>query len=82
MINNAAHGNSRHHLRSDVGALEGIAEGQCVHHGCQHAHVVASDSIEASFLKRLATKKISAANHQPDLYPNTDQLTHLEGELV
>ena len=57
----------RKHPRSSPGPDQGIAEGQCVHHGREHAHVVPGDPVESRSRKFSATHQVAAAHHHGNI---------------
>src|SRR5690606_7919982 len=82
VLYHAAHRNGRHDACTNVGALQGIAQGQSVHYRGQHAHVVAGDPLHAGLVQGGTPEQVAAANHQADLHADLDQLADLQRQAV
>ena len=62
--------------------LEGILQGERVHNGCQHAHVVGLSTLHATGSAGHAAENIAAADNDADLMANGEQLLDLLGKMV
>ena len=56
-----------HHARVQPEALERVLHGERVHHGGEHAHVVAGDAIHAGAREARAAEDVAAADDDGDL---------------
>ena len=56
-----------HDPRLDAGPLEGVLEGEAVHHGREHADVVAGGPVHALGGGRQAAEDVAAADDDADL---------------
>src|SRR5690606_21090020 len=48
----------------------------------QHAHVITGHPIHAGGTQRGTAEQVAAADHQPHLHADTDQLSHLQSHAV
>ena len=62
--------------------LEGILQGERVHNGCQHAHIVGLSTLHATGSAGHAAENIAAADNDADLMANGEQLLDLLGKTV
>ena len=62
--------------------LEGILQGERVHNGCQHAHVVGLSTLHATGSACHAAENIAAADNDADLMANGEQLLDLLSKMV
>lgn len=62
--------------------LEGILQGERVHNGCQHAHVVGLSTLHATGSTCHAAENIAAADNDADLMANGEQLLDLLSKMV
>ncbi|MNY16853.1 hypothetical protein D3C86_1501430 [compost metagenome] len=55
------------HAAFDIRVAHGVLQGQRVHHGGQHAHVVGRGTVHAGSAAGHATEDVAAADHHGDL---------------
>ena len=76
------HLDSAHHAAGNIVVLEGILQGERVHNGCQHAHVVGLSTLHATGSAGHTAENIAAADNDADLMANGEQLLDLLGKVV
>ena len=67
----------RHDACNDADVAHGIGQGQCIHHGGKHAHVVGGGTVHALRARRDATEDIAAANHDCQFHTQFRHLGHI-----
>ncbi|MNN33712.1 hypothetical protein D3C81_1474810 [compost metagenome] len=82
VVGDADHGDGGHDQGGNVRALQRVAHGQGVHHGGQHAHVVAGHAVHAGSAQRRTTEQVAAADHQADLHADTDELADFQRHAI
>ena len=68
--------------RGDTLLLEEVLEGEAVHHGAQHPHVIAAGAVEATLLQLGAAEEVPAPDHDRDLRPRAGHLGDLTGDRL
>jgi hypothetical protein len=63
------HRQARHHHGGFTRAQQTILQGQRVHHGSQHTHVVAGDPVETGGRQAGTPEQVATAYHDTDFYP-------------
>ena len=76
------HLDSAHHAAGNIVVLEGILQGERVHNGCQHPHVVGLSTLHATGSACHAAENIAAADNDADLMVNGEQLLDLLGKMI
>ena len=66
-LGDLVHRDRAHDPGRDAGPLEGVLEGEAVHHRGEHADVVAGRAIHALGRRRQAPEDVAAADHDADL---------------
>ncbi|MPN22651.1 hypothetical protein SDC9_170034 [bioreactor metagenome] len=61
-------GDGRHHSCGETLLVHGISQGQRVHHGGQHAHVIRRGAVHADGAASHATEDVSTTNHHRHLH--------------
>src|SRR5690606_9915612 len=69
-----------HYAGEAAALLDRILHRQRVHHGGQHAHVVAGDAVHAGSSESGAAEDVAAADHHADLDAGTLRLNDFVGE--
>src|SRR5699024_9911046 len=80
VLGHVVDGNGAHHARIATVLLDGIGHGQGVHHGGQHAHVVASHAIHAAGGQARAAEDVAAADHHAHFGPRVAHLDDFLGQ--
>ena len=76
------HLDSAHHAAGNIVVLEGILQGERVHNGREHAHIIGLSTLHATGSACHAAENIAAADNDADLMANGEQLLDLLGKMV
>ena len=82
MLYHTAHGNGRHNMGGNIGALKGITHCQGIHHRGQHTHMVARHPIHASGIQSRPAEQIATTDNQPYLHANAHKLTNFKSHAI
>ncbi len=67
-LNHLLDGDGGHHASHQALLVHGIGQGQRVHHGGQHAHVVSGGTVHADRAARDTTENIAPTDHHRHLH--------------
>ncbi|MGX1241513.1 hypothetical protein RKD46_002617 [Streptomyces pseudovenezuelae] len=81
-LGDLAHGDGGLHPAVDALLLQEVLEGEAVHHGAEHAHVVRAGAVHAALLEFGTAEEVSAADDNRDLGAVPDDGGDLTGDLV
>ncbi len=79
-FNDTGDSESRENSGRHAALFEGVLQGQCIHDGRQHAHVVGLGSIHALCTDRHAAKEIAAAHHQRELHAGRHDIANFTND--
>ena len=77
-----SHGDRGLHPGRDAFLFQEVLQRKAVHHGAEHAHVVAAGALHAALLQLGATEEVAAPDDDGDLHATADHLGDLPGHLV
>ena len=84
-LGDLAHRDGGLHARLDALLLQEVLEGEAVHHGAQHAHVVGAAAVHAALLHLRAAEEVASADHDADAHTlahhGRDLLGHLGDDV-
>ena len=72
-VTHAIQWNSGHQTSVHIGAVQCITHCQAVHHGRQHAHVVAHNAVHTRFRQTSTTEQVTPTNHHTNLNTQFNQ---------
>ena len=78
-LSNLTHGDRRLHPGIDPGFLAEVLQGQAVHHGAEHSHVVCARSVDAPLGQLGTAEVVATADDHGDLDSGSDNVCDLAG---
>ncbi len=70
------------HARNHADALQCVLQGQAVHHGGQHTHIIGRGAVHSLSRAGGAAPNVAAAHHQRRLHAKLTNCFDLQGYLV
>ena len=71
-----------HHPRLHAKRFDGVLHGERVHHGGEHAHVIAGHAVHSGARKTRSAEDVAAADDHGHVHTHFDELLQLERDAL